>query len=158
MHSHLYMCRACSCFPNILPLWEWWLLFSRVKGLSPLLAPKNLLNTCAREYGLTLLAGYLWQNWDSLKALFCTCGVIMCLTIKLSMQTLLRESNMVVSAKRLNCVLMKLWLHIHRGLVLVSLAGEAPGGRDQKWRKERRGAEGNPIQCEYMQKAMVHLH
>ena len=34
----------------------------------------------------------------------------------LQMQTLLRKSNVVVSAKRFTCVLMKLWLHIHREL------------------------------------------
>ena len=32
----------------------------------------------------------------------------------LPVQTVFRDSNMVVSAERLTCVLMKLWFHIHR--------------------------------------------
>ena len=63
---------------------------------------------------------------------------------------------MVVSAERLTCALMKLWLHIHRGLCCFLQLVRLPEVEAKN--EERRGEESNPIQCEYMQKAMVYLH
>ena len=60
--------------------------------------------------------------------------------------SLLQSTYVVVSVERLTCILMKLWLHTQR-IVLVSPV-RLPEVEARN--KERRGEESNPIQCEQL--------